>query len=108
MELSRITSSLFSLVLELSSSSFRIKKLFSRVFHIITTKDPNLEDLFRGGISVFTTVGFFNNEYQERHGRLRGIIQKKSIALFVKPKCKFLAYLIKVQLKRIKISFIWT
>ena len=33
---------LFSLVLELGSSSFRSTK----VFRIITIKDPNLEDLF--------------------------------------------------------------
>ena len=54
----RRTSGLFSLLLELCSSSFRSTKLFVQVFHIITIKDTNLEDLFKGCISVFTTVGF--------------------------------------------------
>ena len=57
MELSRRTSPLFSLVLECCSSLFRSTKLFFQVFHIITTKD-NLEDLYKGSVYVFTTLGF--------------------------------------------------
>ena len=45
---------LFSLVLELRFSSFRSTK----VFRIITIKDPNLEDLFMGSTLTLTTVGF--------------------------------------------------
>ena len=58
MELSRRTIQLFPLVLERSSSSFRRTKLFFQVFHIIAIKDTNLEDLFKGSISVFGIVGF--------------------------------------------------
>ena len=32
--------------------------MFFQVFHIITIKDTNLEDLFNSNISVFTTAGF--------------------------------------------------
>ena len=58
MELSRRASPLFSLVLELTSSSFRSTKLFFQVFYIITIKNKNLEDLLKSSITVFTTVGF--------------------------------------------------